>query len=447
MSFSSTTTHSACSIRIPSFLFSLLFVLLLVGCGSKGVKLEGSVPGTGEGIASLTTGDGGTCTSAPCTSGDWNDSFITPNAPLTPNGANAFTVAMKSAMLIKKGDTAPSYTIFDTGDISKPVIQAFLPGTTQTLGINPDFPADGTYDRIQYVVSYYEMAIPINYQNTGSTQRRVRLYLGTFNDQTLGSVFQNDLLIDDPSGSLKWIDPNAGLGTFISPRPSTPNLALQVSAAQLDVDVPLMGSINTSASAFTDGNVAPVPLPYLIAQLSTSLAASETTTFTINYTDQDGNLATAPPFTIDSNTLPNTDIIVPLAAGHTRIQDITSIMNSPTTATAATVQFSGIGGVDTPLTDPYTFTFPLNTPLGVSGSPDNQFVIRLTFDTTKIFFFDSTNRDSSGDAPTSNTNFKPPLVHCTTNGSGFTNVACDGRLDANPPANFWPGLPAVTAGL
>jgi len=433
-------TQSWYHLRIPS----LLFVLLIIGCGDKGVRLDGFVPGTSNGIASLTIGDGGTCTAAPCTitNGDWNDSFI------TPNGTNSFTVAMKSAALIKENETAPSYTVFDSGDIAKPVIQSFSPGTTQTFGTNTDPPVDGAvYDRIQYVVSYYEMVIPVTYPGQSLTQRRVRLYLGTFTDPTLGSVFQNDILIDNLSGALNWINPSVGIGGFLSSRPSTPNLALQVMATQLDVNT-FMGSVVTSTGAFTDGDAASVPLPYLIAQLSTSLAASETTTFTINYIDQDGNPATAPPFTINNTTPLNTDIIVPLAAGHTRIQNITSITNSPTTTTAATVQFSGIGGVDTPVTDPYTFTFPLNTPL--NGSSDKQFVIQLAFDTTKIFFFDETNGTGIVDpvSASNNNNFNPVTSHCTTdNSTSLTNEACDGRLDANPPANFWPGLPAVTAEL
>lgn len=431
-------------LRIPT----LLFILLLIGCESKGVRLDGFVPDNG-GSPSLTTGDGGTCndTVTTCTNTnglDWNDSFITPNS---------FTVALKSAMLIKMGETTPSYTIFDSGDPAKPVIQSFSLGTTQTFATNTDFPTDGTYDRIQYVVSYYEMVIPINSQD-----RRVRLYLGSIsNDPSLGQqVLQKDILIEDPSDNrLKWINPSTGLGlepgAFISSRNQTtsvlqvPNRDPNRPAEQLELNG-LLGSIDTSTGTFTDGVTPAAPLPYLIARLSTALTAPETTTLTINYLDQNGNSSTTPPFTINDTTPINTDILVPLEAGDTRIKDITLITRSPATTTVATVQFFGIGGVDTPVTDPYTFTFPLSAPLTISGSPDKQFVIQLTFNTSAIFFFDDTFQRSS--TQISNTNFNPPLRQCETQfPGGPTTEPCDGRLDAVPKANFWPGLPAVTTEL
>ena len=118
-------------IQSKRYLYIPLFLslALLIGCGSKGVRLDGSVVDASNGVASLTTGDDGSpeCTVAPCNPGDWNDSFITPNTP------NSFTVAMKSAALIKQGDPDPSYTIFDTGDLASPIVVSFSPGTTQTF--------------------------------------------------------------------------------------------------------------------------------------------------------------------------------------------------------------------------------------------------------------------------------------------------------------------------
>jgi hypothetical protein len=255
---------------------------------------------------------------------------------------------MKSAALIKQGDPdeSPSYTIFDSGDIASPTIVSFTPGTAQPFHTNPESPPDGTYDRIQYVLSYIEMSIPINYQDGGSTQRRVRLYLASYNDTTLGQpVDQNDTLFENPSGALNWIDPDVGLGNFIADK------------STLEV----------------------FQLP-------------------------DDQLGTFP---------------------------------SP-----------GDGSVDDPDADPYTFTVPLTPPL--TASSESEAVVQLNLDTTMIFFFDETNGTGIIDpvSAVSNINFNPPLRVCTKNGSFQTNEPCDGRLDTTPDtatADFWPGLPTVTA--
>jgi len=321
-------------------------MLLLLGCSDKGARLNGQVLSPTSTSASLTTGNGGTCTSAPCdgTNGTaWNDSFI------TPNGRGSFTIAIKSATLIQEDDTT-AYTIVDTGNISNPTIISFTPGSTQQIATNASAPPDGTYTKIQYVLSYIEMMIPINYQNTGSQQRRVRLYLASYNDTTLGqAVAKNDILFDNTSGSLNWIDPDGGLGTFIS----------------------------------TKGTFKVLQLPF-----------DDT----------------------DPTNRPN------------------QLANADTNG----------GTVDDPAADPYTFTVFLDSPAVVSG--DNKFDFQLNFDIAKIFFFDETNGSGITDpvASATNVNFNAPLNACTTVNS-FTNIPCDGRLDAKPKAYFWPGLPAVTA--
>jgi hypothetical protein len=234
---------------IPLF----LSLALLVGCSDKGVRLDGIVLTPTSTSASLTTGNGGTCTSAPCNSGDgkWNDSFI------TPNGSGSFTIAIQSASLIKQGDSTPSYTIFDTGDPSNPKIVSFTPGSSQQIATNPNAPADGTYDRIQYVLSYIEMLISINYQTAGKQQRRVRLYLATFTDTTLGAVDQNDILFDNTSGALNWVDPSKGLGDFFSTR-SNNNTVLQLPFDDSDPNRPnQLANPNTNGGTVDDPGADP----------------------------------------------------------------------------------------------------------------------------------------------------------------------------------------------
>src|SRR5580704_301681 len=127
-------------VQFRRYLYIPLFLslALLVGCSDKGTRLDGLVLTPTSTSASLTTGNGGTCTNAPCNPGMWNDSFI------TPNGSNTFTIAIQSAGLMTQTDTTPSYTIFDSGDISNPTIVSFTPGSTQQIGTNPNAPPDGT---------------------------------------------------------------------------------------------------------------------------------------------------------------------------------------------------------------------------------------------------------------------------------------------------------------
>jgi len=120
------------------------------------------------------------------------------DALLTPSG---YSVGLQYVKLYLTTDAAgaPSYTIFDTGDISNPQILDLVTGVTGTFGSNGNYPPAGTYDRDMVLISYLELTLPVD-GVTGT----YRVYMSTVGSNQQGEVKYND------SGTWKWIDSTDG---------------------------------------------------------------------------------------------------------------------------------------------------------------------------------------------------------------------------------------------
>lgn len=183
-------------------LFLFFSVLILFSCNidkneGKGVELQ---------VTTDTILDGTILTSSPNVTGDgdgdFRDRFLTPLS---------FKAAIKSARLIKAGDLSASYTIFDQGTISNPIIASIIKGIVTNITGNDTLPSPGAYDRLQLEISFLEITIPdcgnllTSCVNNG---RRMRYYLSSFVDPTLGvEIKGREVLIEHPlrTGIFNWI--------------------------------------------------------------------------------------------------------------------------------------------------------------------------------------------------------------------------------------------------
>src|SRR3989338_5251091 len=149
-------------------LFLPAFFSALVGCGEgkAGVALKVSTATPGVAPVSkaflAASGDGDT---------DFPDRFITPSS---------FTIGFKSFKMFREGETTPSYTLFEE-DPTAPRRFSLTSAQVQEVRENITDPRAGTYDRIEYEVSYYEMIIPLcGLRSTSGRDchnRRLRYYL------------------------------------------------------------------------------------------------------------------------------------------------------------------------------------------------------------------------------------------------------------------------------
>ena len=181
----------------------LLSVFILSACSidssnDKAVELQvttGTIlDGTVSTSSSNVTGNGDT---------GFSDRFLTPVS---------FTAAIKSAKLIKEGDSSASYTIFDQETITNPVVASVIKGSKTNVGGNASSPSAATYDRVQLEVSFLEMKLPNCLGLLGFFSCKLRYYLSSMDDLVLKvTVAQGDILMEDDSLSpgspyLNWLN-------------------------------------------------------------------------------------------------------------------------------------------------------------------------------------------------------------------------------------------------
>src|SRR6266446_3806140 len=171
MSFSSVTVNSSYRLRIPSLLFPLLSMLLLLGCGEKGVLVKGTLA---KETSALTTMDGNDTDL-------YSHAFIPdPNKPNTTQVS--FTIGLNKVVLQSSTDLSLNFVVFDTGvDNPFTVTIPYTANNSPLFGTSPNNPITGVYDQIQYEVTFFELALP-----TGN--HKVRLYLADTQ-----SACQNDI--------------------------------------------------------------------------------------------------------------------------------------------------------------------------------------------------------------------------------------------------------------
>ncbi|MBI3596601.1 MAG: hypothetical protein HY203_05550 [Nitrospirae bacterium] len=194
-------------------LAALFFTLLPAGCGNnkdRGIEVMIAADNTtGTGI-----GDG---------TGDYPDAFITPSA---------IKAGVKSVKLIKSGETDPSYTIFDTGSDTNPIILD-LNSTPQRIEINNVFPSgcQCDYSQVQIEVTFFDIQVTFS-KISSPVDHRIRFYARGLTDPDLGKpVLAGDVLISNLATPLQfnWVDVDNG--TFVplaDPRPAKTFLQVPV---------------------------------------------------------------------------------------------------------------------------------------------------------------------------------------------------------------------------
>ncbi|MFH1625404.1 MAG: hypothetical protein ABID54_09665 [Pseudomonadota bacterium] len=130
------------------------------------------------------------------------------DALLTPQG---YSVGLQRVQMLLTTDpsTSPSYTVFDTGDVSSPKVVDLVTGYEGTFGENATYPAAGTYDRERYILVYCELTLPAD-----GVVGTYRLYMSTVGSYQRGDVRYND------NGTWKWIDSTDG--SYDTTRPASP---------------------------------------------------------------------------------------------------------------------------------------------------------------------------------------------------------------------------------
>lgn len=181
------------------------------GKGNSGAKLSVttdtplSAPAS-KPVLSKAVGDGDSDT--------FPDSFLTPSA---------FTIGLKSFKFFKQNNTTTpgqvqqSTSIFDTTFDSPKVID-FKTGAPQQVAETVNDPSEGTYDRVEYEISYMEMILPLCRADNTCEDRRLRFYLKDFTDPTLNnfSTPPLDLLISQAKDGFDfgWVSAAQGLPTL-----------------------------------------------------------------------------------------------------------------------------------------------------------------------------------------------------------------------------------------
>ena len=168
------------------------------------------------------------------------DQFVTPSA---------FTVAFKSFKFIQQednpvqGQTPVSYTILNRTFESPQVVELKTGETAEIAKLSSD-PQEGTYDRVEYEVSYFEMTIPLCKTDNTCQDRRLRFYLTNMIDSNLGafSATAMDLLFSLSPNSLNfgWVRTSEGfqnqnLIPITDPRPIDP---VQIPPSQFGTATP-----------------------------------------------------------------------------------------------------------------------------------------------------------------------------------------------------------------
>ena len=141
---------------------------------------------------------------------------------------------MKSFKFFKQNDTATpgqiqqSTTLFDNTFDSPKVID-FKTDVPEQVAENVNDPSEGTYDRVEYEISYMEMIIPLCNADNICEDRRLRFYLKDFTDPALNNFATTplDLLISRGRSDFDfgWVSAAQGLPNLfpiIGQKPADP---------------------------------------------------------------------------------------------------------------------------------------------------------------------------------------------------------------------------------
>lgn len=177
----------------------------------------------------------------------FEDQLITPSA---------VTLGLKSFRLVKQEDdpllepVPEFYSLFDA-DPGDPRVIEFQTGVTEEIAETSSEPREGTYNRIEYEITYLEMIIPLCDANHNCENRRLRFYLDAIFDPEFNLQTEplELLLSENENGFLfNWISAALGLpeslGRFpvSGNRPTDPYLA-QIPGTQLNPSNPSLFSL------------------------------------------------------------------------------------------------------------------------------------------------------------------------------------------------------------
>ena len=141
---------------------------------------------------------------------------IYPDRFLTPS---AVTVGLKSFRFVKVNDTtapsqiAESYTVLDT-DPTAPRVIKFQTGVPEEIIETVSDPRAGTYDHIEYEITFLEMVIPLCDALQNCENRRLRVYLTGITDPEINlATTPFDLLLSRTENGFDfgWISKTFGI--------------------------------------------------------------------------------------------------------------------------------------------------------------------------------------------------------------------------------------------
>lgn len=195
----------------------LAVLFLSVACGGRkdqGIEVQVLEDFSGTGIGDTDT---------------YPDAFLTPSE---------LRVALKSVKLIKAGDTSPSYTVFDTGAFTEPVILD-LTTSAQFVENNGAYPTGCAceFSKVQIEVVYIDLRATV-YNIDSPQDRRIRFYTLNLTDPQLaypvgaGEVLFGGIL---SIPNFQWV--NIDDGSFVPISGTRPTAPLQVPAAVFPNDV------------------------------------------------------------------------------------------------------------------------------------------------------------------------------------------------------------------
>ena len=187
-----------------------LALLIQAGCGDDG-KSNITLRVVQNSPAATPSGDGA--------ANDYPDEYLTPTD---------VKVGLARVRLLKTGSTNAGFTLLDA-TFDRPRVVTIASDVQEMEDMTGSDPDSGTYDKIEYAVSYYEVAVPVCDGTSPPVcdSRRVRLYLADASDPDLGGkkAKARDILMAATTGrsDFGWIDLHQGLPTLLFTRPLYPS--------------------------------------------------------------------------------------------------------------------------------------------------------------------------------------------------------------------------------